>query len=184
MVVAADRPSVPPTAPTTPLTAGMLMADEVSEADCRDWRELELPWWDATRELHVVVVTSDEAWSVAYAYENGTAWTLFIWLVGQLLEVEGLLLLVVVVMVATFGEGGSNRRNQKWLRAVSGVMRRAGSHRRQRSMKFRKSGSSQPFSAFTRLRDPGGPRSLPRREKPPVSTVVPSSSVFTLQYRG
>lgn len=69
MVVAADRPSVPvlptrltpPIAPTLPLTAGMLIADEVREADCNDCSELELPWCDATSELQVEVVTRDDA---------------------------------------------------------------------------------------------------------------------------
>lgn len=83
------------------------------------------------------------------------------------------------------GGGLGNRlRSQPWRRAALGVIRVPGSHSRQRRMKSRNMGSSQPFSAVCSSRDPGGPRGLPRRDRPPLRTVVPSGSVVTVQYRG
>jgi hypothetical protein len=82
------------------------------------------------------------------------------------------------------GGRGSLRLNQPCLRAALGVILVTGSHSRHLRMKSRNMGSSQPFNAVWSSRDPGGPRGLPRRERPPLRTVVPSGNVVTVQYRG
>ena len=83
---------------------------------------------------------------------------------------------------AVGGGRGRRRRNQACRNAELGVIRVAGSHSRQRRIKSRKSGSSQPFNAVCSSRDPGGPRGLPRLERLPLRTVVPSGSVVAVQY--
>ena len=88
--------------------------------------------------------------------------------------------------VAPTAGGGRGRRlrSQACLRAELGFILVAGSHSRQRRMKSRNKGSSQPLRAVCSSREPGGPRGLPRRERPPLRTVVPSGSVVAVQYRG
>lgn len=82
--------------------------------------------------------------------------------------------------------GGLGRRllSHGWRNAWLGVILSAGSHSRHCLRKSRNSGSSQPFSAALQSLLPGGPRTFPRRDRPPFSTVVPSGSVVTVQYRG
>ena len=82
------------------------------------------------------------------------------------------------------GGRGSLLRSQPCLRAALGVIRVTGSHSRHRLMKSRNMGSSQPLRAVWSSREPGGPRGLPRRDRPPFRTVVPSGKVVTVQYRG
>ena len=82
------------------------------------------------------------------------------------------------------GGRGSLRLSHPCRSAALGVIRVTGSHSRHLRMKSRNIGSSQPFSAVWSSRDPGGPRGLPRRERPPLRTVVPSGNVVTVQYLG
>jgi hypothetical protein len=82
------------------------------------------------------------------------------------------------------GGRGRRRRSQAWRRAWLGVIRCMGSHSRQRRIKSRKSGSWQPRRAAEMSREPGGPRALPRRDRPPPRTTLPSDRVVALQYRG
>ena len=82
------------------------------------------------------------------------------------------------------GGRGSLRLSQPCLSAAFGVIRVTGSHSRHLRIKSRNIGSSQPLSAVWSSREPGGPRGLPRRDRPPLRTVVPSGKVVTVQYRG
>jgi len=86
--------------------------------------------------------------------------------------------------VVSCGGRGSRLLSQACLRAAVGVIRVAGSHSRHRRMKSRKRGSSQPLRAVCSSLEPGGPRGLPRRLRPPLRTVVPSGNVVAVQYRG
>ena len=76
---------------------------------------------------------------------------------------------------------GRRRRSQAWRSAALGDILVAGSHSRHRRMKSKKSGSSQPLSAVWSSREPGGPLGLPLLDRPPLSTVVLSGSVVTVQ---
>ena len=76
---------------------------------------------------------------------------------------------------------GSRRRNHACRSACGGVIRVAGSQSRQRFMKSRNRGSSQPLRAVTSSLVAGGPRCFPRRERPPVSWIWPSGPAETLQ---
>ena len=92
---------------------------------------------------------------------------------------------VMLLLFSPVGGGrGSLRLSQPCLRAALGVIRVPGSHSRHRLIKSRNMGSSQPLSAVWSSREPGGPRGLPRRDRPPLRTVVPSGSVVTVQYLG
>jgi len=53
-----------------------------------------------------------------------------------------------------------------YLKACEGVMRICGSHSRQRLRKSINNGSSQFFNACAQSLLPGGPRCLPRFERP------------------
>lgn len=79
---------------------------------------------------------------------------------------------------------GSRRRSHGCLSALLGVIRYSGSHTRQRLRKSRNSTSSQPLRARSRSCEPGGPRSFPRLDRPPLSTVVPSGIAVAVQYFG
>lgn len=87
----------------------------------------------------------------------------------------------VVVPVGGFG---SLLLSHGWRSAWLGVILSAGSHSRHCFRKSRNSASSQPLSAALQSLLAGGPRTFPLRERPPLSTVVPSGSVVTVQYRG
>ena len=76
---------------------------------------------------------------------------------------------------------GSLRRSHAWRSAALGDILVAGSHSRQRRMKSRKSGSSQPLSAVWSSREPGGPLGFPLLDRPPFKTVVLSGRVVTVQ---
>ena len=88
------------------------------------------------------------------------------------------------VVVLPAGGLGSRLLSHGWRRAWFGVILSAGSHSRHCLRKSRNSGSSQPFSATLHSLPPGGLRAFPRRDLPPFSTVDPSGSVVTVQYRG
>ncbi len=79
------------------------------------------------------------------------------------------------------GGRGKRRLSQAWRKAWLGDIRVTGSQSKHRRMKSKKSGSSQPLSAVWSSRDPGGPRGLPLRDRPPLRTVVLSGSVVTVQ---
>lgn len=87
-------------------------------------------------------------------------------------------------VVVPVGGLGSRLLSHGWRSAWLGVILSAGSHSKHCLRKSRKSGSSQPFKAALQSLPPGGPRSFPRRDRPPFSTVEPSGSVETVQYRG
>lgn len=78
----------------------------------------------------------------------------------------------------------TRRRTHGWRSASAGLIRASEFHSRQQRMKSMKNGSSQLFSASLSWREPGGPRSLPRREVPPPSVIEPSAMVTASQYRG
>lgn len=82
------------------------------------------------------------------------------------------------------GSRGSLLRNHPWRRAAEGVMRVSGSQSKHLLTKSTNRGSSQPLRAWRSSTEPGGPRCLPRRETPPLITVVPSGKVDALQYLG
>lgn len=82
------------------------------------------------------------------------------------------------------GAFGKRRLNQACLKAAGGVSLKAGSHSRQPLRKSINNKSSQLLRALDHSRLPGGPRILPRRERPPFRTVVPSGNVVEVQYRG
>lgn len=82
------------------------------------------------------------------------------------------------------GGRGKRRRNHECFNAAAGVIRNSGSHSRQPHKKFMNNGSSQPFNAFFKLFEPGGPRSLPCRDDPDPRMIRPSSNVSAKQYRG
>ena len=84
----------------------------------------------------------------------------------------------------TWGGLGNRLLSQACLRAAVGVILADGSHSKQRRIKSKNSGSSQPLSAVRSSRDPGGPRGLPRRLRPPFNAFVPSGNVQTVQYLG
>ncbi|KAG8226478.1 hypothetical protein J437_LFUL008776 [Ladona fulva] len=48
-------------------------------------------------------------------------------------------------------------------------------------MKSWKTSSSQPFSAWVSVLEPGGPLALPLLDKPPPTTFVPSSRTLTIR---
>lgn len=79
---------------------------------------------------------------------------------------------------------GRRRRSQAWRSAWAGVIRVFGSQSRQRLRKSMKSGSSQPFKAVGKSFEPGMPRGLPRRDRPPWRALLPSGIVTTVQYLG
>ena len=66
----------------------------------------------------------------------------------------------------------------------AGVIRSFGSHTRHRRRKSIKSESSHPLSALDHSFEPGGPRTLPRRLRPPFKITVPSGIWVWEQYRG
>ena len=66
----------------------------------------------------------------------------------------------------------------------AGVIRSFGSHTRHRLKKSINSESSHPLSALDHSFEPGGPRTLPRRLRPPFKITVPSGIWVWEQYRG
>ena len=86
--------------------------------------------------------------------------------------------------VCTCGGRGSRRLSHACRSAAVGVIRVTGSHSRHRRIKSKNRGSSQPLRAVWSSLEPGGPRGLPRLDRPPFRTVVPSGSVVAVQYRG
>lgn len=79
---------------------------------------------------------------------------------------------------------GSLLRSQPCLSAWGGVIRAAGSHSKHRWRKSINSGSSQPLRALLSSLLPGGPLTLPLRERPAPYTTEPSGLVETVQYLG
>lgn len=84
-----------------------------------------------------------------------------------------------------WGGRGNLRLSQGCLRACGGVNLASGSQSRHLRRKSMKRPSSQPFRAARHSRDPGGPRTLPRRLLPPPKTTVGGplleSTVVTVQ---
>lgn len=103
-------------------------------------------------------------------------------LVLPLREVTGVLV-PEVGSAFSCGGRGSLLRSQPCLSAAPGLILSSGSHSRHLRKKSRNRGSSHLRARFRSL-EPGGPRSFPRLECPPCSTVVPSARVDAVQYRG